>query len=442
MTVPTITDPPEVVPSRAIKPNSAFNAAVRDFLAWLAVFVPQLKTALTWIDAQVAQIALDRAASAASETEAAAAAADAEDAAAAAAASAVAAAASSGSAAGFTATSATSMTIGSGTLTFTIQASKSFQAGGGEPVIISDQAAPTANQMWGTVSSYNNGTGVMVVVVPAGQTKGSGTKAAWNVSLAGAVGGNGPTFTGGTLASPVNNAPADTLASASTVNIGGAASNYVKITGTTTITAFDSLASGAERIVEFAGALTLTHNATSLILPGAANIQTAAGDIARFISEGSGNWRMLSYARASAAPNAGWTQIGVATPSGVSSTAFAGISTTFNDLLIVCEGLAPNTVADFRLEIGDATPSYGSPISLVAGIGAAGHIVGAVLLSGVRNDYGAAEANVADAALTSPGVAAATPAGVVWRVTGGIRALRLSWNGANFFAGTVRLFGR
>jgi len=87
------------------------------------------------------------------------------------------------------------------------------------------------------------------------------------------------------------------IASASTTNIGAAQGNYVKITGSTTITAFDNptAASNVTRICLFAGALTLTHNATSLILPGGANIVTAAGDVAIFVHEGSGNWRCVSY---------------------------------------------------------------------------------------------------------------------------------------------------
>jgi len=52
------------------------------------------------------------------------------------------------------------------------------------------------------------------------------------------------------------------------------------------------------RICTFTGALTLTHNATSLILPGAASITTAAGDVAVFVSEGGGNWRCVSYTKA------------------------------------------------------------------------------------------------------------------------------------------------
>jgi hypothetical protein len=52
------------------------------------------------------------------------------------------------------------------------------------------------------------------------------------------------------------------------------------------------------RTLVFAAACTLTHNGTNLILPAAANITTAAGDVAVFRSEGAGNWRCISYTQA------------------------------------------------------------------------------------------------------------------------------------------------
>ena len=114
----------------------------------------------------------------------------------------------------------------------------------------------------------------------------------------------GGTMTG-TLAmsgAAINEAVRVDVASATTCDIGAAASNYVRITGTTTITGLGTIASGVRRQVVFAGILTLTHNATSLILPGGATITTAAGDCALFESEGSGNWRCVNYQRASVAP--------------------------------------------------------------------------------------------------------------------------------------------
>lgn len=88
------------------------------------------------------------------------------------------------------------------------------------------------------------------------------------------------------------------IASATTTDIGAATGNYVVITGTVTITGLGTIKAGTHRWVRFAGALTLTHNATSLILPGGADITTAAGDMMLAISEGSGNWRVPFYQRA------------------------------------------------------------------------------------------------------------------------------------------------
>lgn len=87
------------------------------------------------------------------------------------------------------------------------------------------------------------------------------------------------------------------IASATTTDIGSLLSNRVLITGTTTITSFGTVAN-LIRFVRFNGALTLTYNATSLILPSAANITTAANDLGIFTSDGSGNWRCISYTKA------------------------------------------------------------------------------------------------------------------------------------------------
>lgn len=88
-----------------------------------------------------------------------------------------------------------------------------------------------------------------------------------------------------------------TIASASSVDIGGAATNRVSITGTTTISSFGNVPN-ALSFVSFTGALTLTHNATTLILPSAGNITTAAGDCLTTSSDSSGNFRVLHYTKA------------------------------------------------------------------------------------------------------------------------------------------------
>lgn len=89
------------------------------------------------------------------------------------------------------------------------------------------------------------------------------------------------------------------VASAATVDIGSQASSSVNITGTTTITSLGTVYSGIKAL-RFAGILTLTHNATTLILPTGANITTQAGDqcwVAPNANPATG-WRVLSYQRA------------------------------------------------------------------------------------------------------------------------------------------------
>lgn len=96
----------------------------------------------------------------------------------------------------------------------------------------------------------------------------------------------------------LNSDIAVTLASAATVNLGAAASRFVTVTGTSAIASFGTAPFGVTKEITFAGALTLTYNATSLILPGAASITTAAGDSLTAVSLGGGNWKVYDYVRA------------------------------------------------------------------------------------------------------------------------------------------------
>ena len=98
--------------------------------------------------------------------------------------------------------------------------------------------------------------------------------------------------------------PLTNVASAATVDLGALPSNYSLITGTTTISSFGTTATIAAPfyMAQFAGSLTLTYNATSLILPGAQSIVTQAGDAMILTPLGSGNWQVLAYFRASGLP--------------------------------------------------------------------------------------------------------------------------------------------
>jgi len=85
------------------------------------------------------------------------------------------------------------------------------------------------------------------------------------------------------------------IASASTVNLAAATGDFVTVTGTTTITAFGTVAAGLRYIIRFSGSLTVTHNGTSLILPSGVSTVVRANDVMIMESLGSGNWRCLAY---------------------------------------------------------------------------------------------------------------------------------------------------
>ena len=85
------------------------------------------------------------------------------------------------------------------------------------------------------------------------------------------------------------------IASATTLNLNAATGDAVDVTGTTTITAI-TLTDGNHRITRFTGALVLTHGA-SLVLPGAVNITTVAGDFAIWRGYAAGVVRCVYFSR-------------------------------------------------------------------------------------------------------------------------------------------------
>lgn len=119
------------------------------------------------------------------------------------------------------------------------------------------------------------------------------------------------------------------IASAATVDIGGLNTTIARITGTTTITSFGTNYNGP-RYVRFADALLLTHNATTLILPGGANITTAAGDRAIITPVGnpSSGWIVVAYQRAALAPGEATTATTANNVSGTVAIANGGTGAT------------------------------------------------------------------------------------------------------------------
>ena len=94
------------------------------------------------------------------------------------------------------------------------------------------------------------------------------------------------------------------IASASTLSLPAGGGGVFNVTGTTTINGISSAQGGRMVTLRFSGALTLTHNGSSFILPGAVPVPVKAGDVAEFTNDAAAdasgsNWRMTSFLSAS-----------------------------------------------------------------------------------------------------------------------------------------------
>jgi hypothetical protein len=150
---------------------------------------------------------------------------------------------------------------------------------------------------------------------------------------------------------------ADIASVAGVTDIGAATGAYIHITGTEAITGLGTCTAGQRRTVKFTGACTLTHNGTSLILPGAANITTAANDTAEFCSLGSGNWICLWYKKTSG------LLLGTANASQI-------IGTTTNDSASagrIGEYISSSVASGSAVSLTNATAADVTSVSLTAG---------------------------------------------------------------------------
>ena len=155
---------------------------------------------------------------------------------------------------------------------------------------------------------------------------------------------------GGAMSGAIDFSKGADIASNTLTDIGAATGNYVTITGTTTITAFGTAQAGTMRWLRFAGALTLTHNATSLILPDGASITTVAGDVALFISDGSGNWRCGGYSRTTTASFASFKNLKITT-TGTNAT----VTLTADAVVIENSATVGRTIRNVSVSINTAT---------------------------------------------------------------------------------------
>ncbi len=92
--------------------------------------------------------------------------------------------------------------------------------------------------------------------------------------------------------------------------------NYFDVTGTTAITSINATGGPGTLIkLHFNGILILTNSVADLILPGGANITTAAGDEAEFIEYAAGDYRCTNYSKASGEAVVGVSSVSLDSPS-------------------------------------------------------------------------------------------------------------------------------
>lgn len=99
--------------------------------------------------------------------------------------------------------------------------------------------------------------------------------------------------------SPLNQFKGSNISSGATTTL-DVPGDFFQITGTSNISSFGTASRiGIEKTVYFASSLTITHNATNLILPSGENINTVSGDRAVFRSMGDSKWMCVQYTRGS-----------------------------------------------------------------------------------------------------------------------------------------------
>ena len=158
--------------------------------------------------------------------------------------------------------------------------------------------------------------------------------------------------------------------------------DYFDVTGTTGFSAM-TVAANREFTLQFDGALTITHGA-SLVLPGGANITTAAGDVATFQSTAANTVVCTSYTRASGeavvASSAGKV-LQVLQAVKTDTQSFSG-TTTYTDITGLSQAITPASTSNKVLVTvtinvsssgGAGTRVYGQLVrgSTAIGVGAA-----------------------------------------------------------------------
>ena len=146
---------------------------------------------------------------------------------------------------------------------------------------------------------------------------------------------------------------------ASATNLALGDGNYFDITGTATITGIATKGVGTTVKLHFDDVLTLTHSAADLVLPGGANITTAAGDEAEFVEYATGDWRCTVYTKASGeavvAAGGAWNLVGTIEASNDATLTITGLDSTYDQYVIGISDMVPTSDGvGLYLRVGDS----------------------------------------------------------------------------------------
>lgn len=115
------------------------------------------------------------------------------------------------------------------------------------------------------------------------------------------------------------NSSSGNITAAATTDLGALSGDTGPLIGATPITSFGIADYGVERKIICGGGNNITYNATTLIVPGSANIVTAAEDVFVAKSFGSGNWQIIDYQKRDGTPLI--SQVAQTITNGVTATA-------------------------------------------------------------------------------------------------------------------------
>lgn len=136
----------------------------------------------------------------------------------------------------------------------------------------------------------------------------------------------------------------------------------------------------------------------------------------------------------------GWTTLGTLTTTSGTTQDLTGISQSYNDLLVLLNGVSFTASVNMTMALGNAPTVFATGQAIVAGAtGGTDTIYGAIFIPGYTQNegtyYGGGTPLSADLTTGAPGFL-----GRNWRVNGGVKSLRFA--GGTFDAGSIILKAR